>query len=238
MIGGKKVLAVIPARGGSKGLPGKNIKTLGGKPLIAWSIEAARHSAYIDRCIVSTEDDEIARIAREWNGDVPFVRPGHLATDEAFIEDVLIDVLDRLDESYDYLVLLQPTSPLRSASDIDGCVAACNDAGTPVCVTVAPPPKSPYLMYRLEAGSRLVPIMEGRSARRRQELPAIFALNGAVYVASVEWFRRHRNFMSEETVGYAMPAERSVDIDSELDLRFADLLLSNPRAHEAPPSRS
>jgi CMP-N-acetylneuraminic acid synthetase len=226
LIRGNKILAVIPARGGSKGLPGKNVRLLGGKPLIAWSIDAALASSCVDRCIVSTDDAAISEAAQLWGGDVPFLRPPELATDDARIEDALIDVLDRVDERYDYIVLLQPTSPLRSAADIDGCVQLCVERQAPACITLSPPSKSPYLMYLFDGAARLQPFADNKGAFRRQDLPEVFALNGAVYVAEVDWFRERRTFMSAETVGYVMPSERSADIDTFLDFRFAEFLIS------------
>ena len=119
MINGKSVLAVIPARGGSKGLPRKNISKLADKPLIAWTIESANGSKYIDRSIVSTDDQEIADTALKYNGMVPFLRPSKLATDDAKTNDVLFHIIEVIEEKYDILILLQPTSPLRNSADID-----------------------------------------------------------------------------------------------------------------------
>src|SRR5262249_46947636 len=125
MIGSSRVLAIITARGGSKGLPGKNIIDLGGKPLLAWSIEAAHRARHVDRLILSSEDDDIIAVAKKFGCEVPFRRPREFATDAAMIDPVLTHALDHLDEAFDYLVLLQPTSPLRTAADIDGPIKLC-----------------------------------------------------------------------------------------------------------------
>jgi CMP-N,N'-diacetyllegionaminic acid synthase len=193
--------------------------------MIAWSIDAARRSRYLDRTVISSDDPKIISIAQECSGDVPFRRAEALATDNARIEDVLVDALDRLSETFDYIVLLQPTSPLREAEDIDACIQLCCERGAPACVSVTPVTKSPYWMFLQDAAGRLEPLMGSTGAHRRQELPQTLVLNGAVYVADVGWFRQERTFLTSETLGHVMPGERSVDIDSELDLRFAATLL-------------
>ena len=134
MIDGRSVLAIIPARGGSKGVPRKNIRPLGGKPLIAWTIEAAHRSAWIDRLILSSEDQEIIDTACAWGCDVPFVRPAELARDCTPGIDPVLHALKQL-PSFDLVVLLQPTSPLRSAADIDRCIERCQRGGAPAAVT-------------------------------------------------------------------------------------------------------
>jgi N-acylneuraminate cytidylyltransferase len=143
MINGLKVLAIIPARGGSKGLLGKNIRPLGEKPLLAWTIETARQSRYIDRLVLSSEDAEIIRIARAWDCEVPFVRPAELSRDETPGILPILHALARL-PGYDLVVKLQPTSPLRSADDIDACIERCSRSDVPACVSVVEPVQSPY----------------------------------------------------------------------------------------------
>lgn len=128
MINNKKILAIIPARGGSKGLPRKNIRELAGKPLIAWTIEAGRKSKYIDRLIVSSEDFEIIEVAKKYGAEIPFVRPKHLAEDESLGLDPVFHALREL-PGYDIVVLLQPTSPLRLTEDIDACIEQLIDSG-------------------------------------------------------------------------------------------------------------
>lgn len=224
MIDGHRIIALIPARGGSKGLPGKNIAPLCGKPLIAWSIEAARASRHVDDVAVTTDDDSIAAVARQ--SHCPVVdRPDHLATDAAPIEDALFHALDvlgnRWGNRWDILVLLQPTSPLRCAADIDGCIETMMAACAPCALTVCDPGKSPYWMYTLAEGGRMEPVIPGIEGRRRQDLPDAYALNGAVYVADVAWLRQNGKFMSPQTVAHIMPRERSIDVDSALDLTIA-----------------
>jgi len=218
------VFALIPARGGSKGIPRKNIREIAGKPLIAWTIEAARAAPGIDAVVVSTEDAEIAAVAREWGAQVPFMRPPELAADETPGIDPVLHAIGEL-PAYDAVLLLQATSPLRTTADIDGILALASQTGAPAVVSVCEPEDHPNWMYRLDAGSRLEPLLTAPAAARRQDLPPVYALNGAMYFARTAWLRETRGFLSDETRGYPMPAERSVDIDTPLDWRVAEMLL-------------
>lgn len=224
MIGSRKVLALIPARGGSKGIPGKNIIPLAGKPLLGWTIEAALACAGIDEIVLSTDDEAIANIGRSLGASVPFMRSASLASDEASTMDAVLDALDRL-PGFDVIVLLQPTSPLRTAADIDSCLALLDAA--PACVSVRPASDHPYLTFRVDDQCRLAPFApapDGQSLRR-QDLPDAWCMNGAVYCAEIAWLREQRSFISAQTVIYAMPAERSIDIDTPADLRAAEDVL-------------
>lgn len=223
MINGKSVLAIIPARGGSKGVPRKNIRLLGGKPLIAWTIDAARRSGHIDHLILSSEDAEIIEVAKAWGCEVPYVRPAELARDDTPGIGPVLHALDIL-PGYDYVVLLQPTSPLRTTLDIDGCISLCDDRKAQACVSVTEPAHHPHWMFTLDATQCLHPLIEQRGSRR-QDLPTLFALNGAVYVAVSSSLQISRSFVGENTVAYVMPAARSIDIDTEQDLALAACLL-------------
>lgn len=223
MIQGKSVLAVIPARGGSKGVPGKNIRELAGKPLIAWTIEAAKKSRYIDRLVLSSDDENIIRVAEMWGCEAPFVRPAELARDETPGVVPLLHALDML-PGYDYVVLLQPTSPLRLASDIDACLERCLQAAAPACVTVVEPSHHPYWTYVMAESGGLSPLFEN-APKARQQLPKALALNGAVYVASVEHLLASGTLLPGGVVGSEMPAERSLDIDTESDFIEAETMM-------------
>jgi CMP-N,N'-diacetyllegionaminic acid synthase len=226
VIDGKKVLAIIPARGGSKGVPAKNILQVGGRALIHWTLDAARDSRYIDRCILSSDDSAIIEVASAEGCDVPFRRESGLATDEATSSDVVVDALQRV-PGYDLVVLLQPTSPLRIAADIDGALELLNSSGAPACVTLRPAEEHPYWTFRLETNHQLAAFAEisGEPPQRRQDLPAAWCLNGAVYVARIEWFLHTRSFLARGTVGYPMPASRSLDIDTMADVEsFKNML--------------
>lgn len=225
MIENKSVLAIIPARGGSKGVPHKNIREVAGKPLIGWTIEEAKKSGFIDRLVVSTDDLEIADIAIRWGGEVPFLRPVELARDDSSGIAPVIHMLTTIQRSYDLVVLLQPTSPLRTAEDIDGAIALMVNQKAKACVSVVEPDKSPYWMYSLDGAGHLVSLLKGDYACR-QDIPPIYALNGAVYVAEVSWLLTKQVFISDETVAYIMPKDRSIDIDTETDIAISNIILS------------
>lgn len=205
----------------------KNIRMVAGKPLIAWTIGAGLESRYIDRLILSSEDAEIIEVAHKYGCEVPFIRPPYLAEDTTPGIDVLFHAIASLTEHYDYVVYLQPTSPLRLSEDIDGCIEECLLKKAVACVSVTLPNPSPYWMYYRDTESgQLTPVIKTDvDYKRRQDLPQTYALNGAVYVADLNWLERTRNFLTVDTIGYIMPPERSFDVDSELDLEIADIML-------------
>ncbi|MDD2991793.1 MAG: acylneuraminate cytidylyltransferase family protein [Zoogloea sp.] len=212
-----KVLAIIPARGGSKGLPRKNILPLGGRPLIAWSIEAALGASCIHRVVLSSDDDEIIEVAKAHGCEAPFKRPDTLATDEASSMDVVLHALSQLPD-HDVVVLLQPTSPLRTSADIDSAFELMMRSGAPSCVSVCPASESPFWMYSLSAQQQMHRLIKPEvDATRRQELPTAYSLNGALYIARTDWLLQHRSFIGEDSVAYVMPRSRSIDIDIEDD---------------------
>jgi N-acylneuraminate cytidylyltransferase len=219
------LLAIIPARGGSKGIPRKNIKPLANKPLIAWSIEIAKQTSCIDRLIVSTEDKEICSIAREYGAEVPFMRPPELAADETPGVTPALHAISKLPD-YDWVLLLQPTSPLRSAEDIDGIWQFCQERLAPSVVSISEVVKHPFWMYECDVEHRLEPVIKGRpDVMRRQDLPSAYALNGALYLARTDWLLEQKNFIGPGTLGYIMPTERSVDLDTLEDWRWVEFLI-------------
>lgn len=218
MYKGKTILALIPARGGSKGIKYKNIRVVGGKPLIAWTIEEAKKSKYIDRIVVSSEDKKILAVAAKFGGGVPFIRPKDLSRDSTPGIAPVLHALNALPEKYDFIVLLQPTSPLRISNDIDAAIKRCLSSKSQSCVSVTEPEKSPYWMFVVNKTQRLEKLLTGQTPDRRQSLPKIYAVNGAVYVAACDWLLRSKTFIGARTVAYKMPPERSLDIDSLLDL--------------------
>lgn len=225
MIDRRRVLGVIPARGGSKGLPGKNLLAANGKPLLAYTIDAALQSKSIDHLIVSTDDENIMQAAQRWGAVAPFRRPAYLATDTAGTVDVIAHALEN-QQGYDVVVVLQPTSPMRTANDIDNAIEIFRKSGSPACVSVSPVEQSPYWMYTLNEHNELRPLLDNEpQASRRQDLPSVYALNGAIYVIDVSIFFRYRTFLPLGTVSYVMPKERSLDIDSADDfLSFLNAL--------------
>jgi CMP-N-acetylneuraminic acid synthetase len=232
------VVGVIPARGGSKGIPGKNVAQCAGRPLLAWTCDAARVARSLARVIVSTDDERIAEVARSLGVEVPFVRPGELAGDATPALPVLAHALDWLEASgtaVEALVLLQPTSPLRHAHDIDQAVALFRSEGADTVVSVVEVPHRfhPESVMR-ERGGVLAPYLEGtETVTHRQGLEPLFARNGpAVLVVGPRTVRAGRLY-GPRTLGYRMAAADSLDVDTEEDLRLADLLLRHRTGREA-----
>jgi CMP-N,N'-diacetyllegionaminic acid synthase len=228
-------IALVPARGGSKQVPRKNIHPLGGRPLLEWTIAIALASRHIERVLVSTDDEEIAAVARSAGAEVPFLRPSDLALDDTADLPVCAHALDWLQEHEgvvpEIVVWLRPTSPLRSVSDVDGAVDLLVATGADSVRTVCISENHPYLTRRLN-GDRLVPFIDGIDAStyvRRQDLPPAYRLNGAVDVVWADRVASNTLLFEGDMRGYVMPVERSVDIDSELDFALAELLLAgNP----------
>jgi CMP-N,N'-diacetyllegionaminic acid synthase len=233
MIADRRVLAVITARGGSRGVPGKNLKDLAGRPLLEWTIRAARQSTLIDRIIVSSDDTNIIRLANALECDAPFVRSAELASDRAQSIDVVIDAVDKV-PGYDIVVLLQPTSPLRTAGDIDGTIELLSSS--PAAVTATHAAVHPWLVFKPTSDGRLEPYSAPArgTSLRRQDLPPAVKLNGAVYAAEIGWLREHRTFIHRDgTRVWIMPAERSLDIDTPGDFEAAERILTRS-AHTLP----
>ena len=226
MINGKTVLAIIPARGGSKGIQRKNIKSLAGKPLIAWTIEEAKKSKYIDRLILSSEDQEIMKVAKELGCEVPFIRPMELAQDDTPGVETVVHAINTLKEKYDYVCLLQPTSPLRGNEDLDDCIQKFVHTNSFSCASITKTSISPYWMYKLGGKNRLMPLFPSlHETSNRQDLPETYLLNGAIYVVDSKWFLKNKSFINNSTMPYLMELCNSIDIDSELDFITCEILL-------------
>jgi CMP-N,N'-diacetyllegionaminic acid synthase len=227
-----RILALIPARGGSKRLPGKNTLPLHGKPLIVWSIDAVRGVEDVCDVLVSTDDPAIARISTDAGGTVPWLRPAELATDAATSVDVALHALDwyeRTAGAVDGLLLLQPTSPFRSrATVIRGIDLFREHGGRPV-VSVSPAAVHPLWCFKVE-GDRMRPYIDSTGLTvRSQDLPPVFALNGSVYLIAPETLRARRTFVTEDAVPLLVDSdEESLDIDTEADWRIA-LAQARPR---------
>lgn len=220
------VLGLITARGGSKGIARKNIKSLAGKPLIEWTVDAANDACCIDRIVVSTEDEEIASLALKLGVDVPFMRPDEMAADDTPSITPILHAVEFLPE-FDWIILLQPTSPLRSGADIDGIWRFCQEWNAPSAVSVCESDKNPYWMFKRGIDDyRLKSFIDGGTdITRRQDLPPAYALNGALYLARTAWLCERRSLIGPETLGYVMPRERSLDLDTPFDWLVADLLM-------------
>ena len=218
------LLALIPARGGSRGIPRKNIRPFCGKPLLHWSIDVALAAPSVDRVVVSTDDPEIAKVALAGGARVPYLRPAELASDTASCIDTVMHALEQLPEVSDVL-LLQPTSPLREVEDVEAIVALRRQADREAAVSVTPSCKHPAWMFALSPQQQLDPLLPSVEAACRQQLPQAYALNGALYLASREFLERERRFLTADTLGYVMPPERSVDIDTPLDWQWGEFLM-------------
>ncbi len=229
MIAGRRVLAVVPARGGSKGVPGKNLRLVRGKPLIAWTIGEALRANSVDRVVLSSDDESIMREGQAAGADVPFLRPASLATDTASSIDVVLHALDQV-PGFDIVVLLQPTSPLRDSRDIEAALSRLVSSGARAIVSVTEVDQSPFWMFELDPLGHLTPILSADALpARRQDLRPVYSLNGAIYIAETEWLRTSRSFLSADTVAYLMPPERSLDIDEERDFWLLDKILEESR---------
>jgi CMP-N,N'-diacetyllegionaminic acid synthase len=227
-----RVLGVVTARGGSKGIPRKNVRILGGKPLIAWTAEAARGARRLERTILSTDDDEIAEAGRAAGLEVPFARPAELATDQAPTLPVLQHAVRFLEDSgdrYDAICLLQPTNPLRTAALIDACIERFEESNAHTLITVSAVPAeyNPHWVYvngpngtlRLATGE-LVPIP------RRQELPPAFHREGSVYIMRRNLLMDEGTLYGPRLVGYPVDPRSSVNLDTEDDWQRAEALVS------------
>jgi len=231
-----EIVGLITARGGSKSIPRKNLKMLAGKPLIAWTIEAALQSPSLDRVIVSTDDVEIAEVSRQWGAEVPFIRPAELAQDDSSHVSVVVHTVRWL-ESYqgtrpNYLVLLQPTSPLRTAEDIEAAVQVAFKKKADSVVSVSETHHHPYLMKRIMEDGILADFMSGvpqpgSRSIRRQDLPPVYSVNGAIYLTQCELLLNSQTLLSPRTFPYIMPPQRSLQVDDLWDFYLIHLIMEH-----------
>ena len=231
------MIVIVPARGGSKGVPGKNLRLLAGLPLIVHTLQSARDCPAVERVIVSTDNDEIIRICRAEAGvEVPFRRPAHLATDDANAIDAYLHVVDCLAVSegtapVEVCVLL-PTSPLRTPDDISAAIELFRHKAAQSVVSVTQAKPSEWLQ-KLDQDGRLQRLLPSKQIANRQDYAPVFLPNGSIYVLDVATLRHTRDYFGERTYGYPMPLERAVDIDTEADFLAAEALLyQRLRDHE------
>lgn len=234
---GPGIVGVITARGGSRSVPKKNIALVGGKPLIAWTIETALRSRVLDRVIVSTDDDEIADVSRRYGVEVPFKRPAELARDDSSHIAVMTHAMHWLESQKswkpEYVMLLQPTSPLRTTEDIQAAVdlALAKQADSVVSVCLAR--HHPFLTMQITPEGTLADFMGGTPQhldRRRQEFPPAYALNGAIFLTRRRILLDQHTFYPARTFAYVMPPERSLDIDDRWDLHLANVMMEHRHA--------
>ena len=226
MYNNKKIIAIIPARSGSKGLKDKNIKELNRKPLIAYTIEAAKKANIFDEIFVSTDSEKYAEISRQYGASVPFLRSSENSDDKAGSWDVVREVLNKLDEQFDIVVLLQPTSPLRKSDDIKGAIELFFKKNADTVVSVCETPHPLFWCNTLNKDCSMKNFIEKEYQKPRQQLPKSYTLNGAIYICKVENID-NLDFYCDKSYAYIMSKENSIDIDSEIDFKFAELYLAN-----------
>ena len=233
MIDNKNVLAIIPARGGSKGLPRKNILPLCGKPLINYTIEQSIRCQYIDRVVVSTDDSEIAEIALLAGANLPFIRPDYLSTDTATSFDVIMHCLNWHEENrfdFGYLIFLQPTSPLRTLEDINLAFKLIENLNAKAIVTVCESEHHPFGMNTLPSNNNMNEFEKPEYERQpRQQLPKYFRINGAIYLSEIKYFKSQMSFLGPQTFAMIMDKSHSIDIDDEIDLEFANFYMEKTK---------
>jgi CMP-N,N'-diacetyllegionaminic acid synthase len=222
-----RVLGLVPARAGSQGLPGKNTRELAGRPMVAWTLQACRESTVLDQVVVSTDDEAVASIATDLGFAPSFRRPAALSGPTASVIDAIEHALKQIEGRWDYVVLLQPTSPLRMGADIDGAVRLCHDTGAPAVIGVSPVLK-PQTFY-----GRLSPDGVLRADPARPDEPVV--INGAVYVGRPEVLLRTRTFQGPDTRGWVMPPERGWDVDTAFDFTVCEALWPHVRGDGAAP---
>ncbi|WP_146777999.1 acylneuraminate cytidylyltransferase family protein [Methanococcus maripaludis] len=224
----RKILGIIPARSGSKGLKDKNILQLNGKPLIAYTIEAALKSGIFKDVIVSTDSEKYAKISRKYGAKVPFLRDCNLSSDHATSMDVILDVIEKmqkLGKTYDYAMLLQPTSPLRDEKDIINAYKILVEKNANSVVSVSEADHSPLLCNTLPEDLNLDDFLNMKNISRRQDLPKYYRINGAIYVFKIDYLIKYKIFYHDKCYAYVMDKISSVDIDDIVDFKLAEVLL-------------
>jgi CMP-N,N'-diacetyllegionaminic acid synthase len=222
----KTFLAIIPARGGSKRLPRKNVLALSGKPLIAWSIEAATQSLYIDKVLVTSDDDEILLLSKEFGAET-LKRPEMLANDTATTFDAIKHAIENT-QNYDYIILLQPTSPLRTTKHIDEAIEFLEFKNADAVVSVCEMEHTPLWSNTLPEDANMSAFLrEDLKNKRGQDLPTYYRLNGAIYICKTQRFLKEETFFIKDKIfAYKMQKQNSIDVDEAIDLKLAEVLLS------------
>ena len=227
MYNGKRILALIPARGGSKGIKNKNIIHLNGYPLVSYSIRASLESKYVDDTIVTTDSEEIAKVSRKYGANVPFMRPAELATDQARSIDAVLHAIKSLDEAenyFDILVMLQCTQPLTRANDIDQAIETFFEKGMRGLVSVSPVEEHPLLMRKMDKDGTLESLLGENSTCRRQDFKIYYKVNGCIYINQIGELSSDTSF-NDNPVGFVMDVSHSVDIHEMKDLYLAEYYL-------------
>ena len=225
----KRIVCIIPARGGSKGLPGKNIKMFCGLPLIVHTINQAKGSRLIDRVIVSTDNKKIADISRRYEAEVPFIRPKHLAQDKTSTIEVLLHAMDWLKKdnyTFDILLLLHATAPLRTVNDINNCIKLLFKKNVSNVFSVTPAHRNPYFNM-VEIKRSKVTLSKNGNYASRQFAPEVFDMNSSIYAWWKDILKKEKKTFLKGSRIYIMPKERSIDIDDYIDFKLAEILVKN-----------
>lgn len=231
MINEKKILCIIPARSGSKGLPGKNIRELAGKPLLTWPIHAAQNSQYVDKILVSTDCEKIATIAKKNGAEVPYLRPPYLALDNSPSYSLIEDLLNNLSETFDYVLLLEPTSPLTDSYDIDKAIDMLDSSSmnfdSIVGITKEEKSHPSYLIRSSSKGCLSSYIEEGfEHPIRRQDLSPLYRMEGSLYLSKTASLKNYQSFYQKRTLGYEVPEWKSMEIDSIVDFICIEAIIN------------
>lgn len=237
------VLGLICARGGSKRVPRKNLRPLGGKPLIAHTIQTALQCRYVSPLIVSTEDEEIAKVAKRWGADVPFMRPAPLAADDSAEwlswQHALIQMERILEKRIDYLIGLPTTSPFRSTEDIDGCFQKLIHSDADAVITLCEADRNPYFnMVTLQDSWLKIAIPSAKRVVRTQEAPTVYGITTVAYACRRDFVLNSESLFDGKIQGVLVPKERALDIDTEIDLKFAEFLIQNQELVSPPVRRA
>ncbi len=233
MYQGKSFLAVIPARGGSKGLPGKNIKKINGKPLIAWSIGAAFRSKYLDEIMVSTDSDDISRIASEYGASVPFLRPKYLSGDKVATFDTIRHTINfyknKLKKTVDYIVLLEPTSPLRTFNDIDRAIEQLlGSTATSVVGVCKTESQNPAFLVNKDSDNFISGYEDiDMKSKRRQDIKSVYFFEGSLYISKIKEYLSSETFYHKGTMGYEVPKYKSLEVDDIYDFIMIEAIMIN-----------
>jgi len=233
-----KALGVIPARGGSKSVPRKNLAALNGKPMLAWTIQAAQESRLLTHFVVSSEDEEIIRVARQYGALAPFVRPSELATDEApslpVVQHAVREMEQRQEITYDYVVLLQATSPLRNGTDIDAALEKLIQTGADSVISVVRVAHHHPARMRFIVDDLLVqlPMGESREMQRRQDLPPVYIRNGAIFATRRSVVMEQNSMLGKVSRPYVMPESRSANVDTKFDFLVVEEMMKHPEKVE------
>ena len=224
-----RILAIVPARGGSKGIKDKNIKEIEGRPLIEYTIEAAKRCEYIDEIVVSTDSEKIAKVAKKAGAKVPFLRPDELASDTARTIDVVLFTIEQLKligQEYDIVVLLQPTSPLRDEDDICGAIEKYVSCNMKSLVSVSEVSESPILMRQIVDETHMEKLLNINSTIRRQDMAKYYMVNGSIYINKIEELNSDTS-LNDNVIPYVMDRSHSVDIDDYVDIEVMKYYVNN-----------